>query len=146
MSFSLSPTSSPSPPLSVSVSLLLRSALLPTGKGSTIDLLRLVSLPGPHLFRDTTLPVTLTGPHVLHSLLLSPLSETLDTSSLAFSRSDSYLSPRRSPSRNKSFKFQVHNVGATDHHQKLILRIMDEGLMTYCGEIRVGVKFTMKIC
>ncbi|KAJ0979694.1 hypothetical protein J5N97_015168 [Dioscorea zingiberensis] len=81
-SLSLSPTSSPSPPLPVSASLLVRSALLPTGNASTADLLRLFSLPGPHLFRDATLPVSLTGPHVLHTLLLSPPSETLDTSSL----------------------------------------------------------------
>ncbi|KAJ0987778.1 hypothetical protein J5N97_006134 [Dioscorea zingiberensis] len=91
----------------------------------------------------------------------------------------------RSPSWNESFKFQVHNAGAADHHQKLILRIMDEDTFTtddfvgqaminvadlislgvekgsselhpckysvvlaertYCGEIRVGVKFTMKM-
>ncbi|KAH7659758.1 C2 domain-containing protein, partial [Dioscorea alata] len=92
---------------------------------------------------------------------------------------------RTNPSWNETFKFQVQNAGAADHHQKLVLRIMDKDIfnaddfvgkatinvadvislgvekgnselhpckysvvladMTYCGEIRVGVKFTLKM-
>ncbi|KAH7676866.1 26S proteasome regulatory complex subunit PSMD10 protein [Dioscorea alata] len=81
-SLSLSPSSSSSSPPPISASLLVRSALLPTGTASSAALLRLFSLPGPHLFRDASLPIYLTGPHVLRSLLHSPSSETLDISSL----------------------------------------------------------------
>ncbi|XP_039128236.1 protein VAPYRIN-LIKE-like [Dioscorea cayenensis subsp. rotundata] len=81
-SFSLSLSSSSSSPPPISASLLVRSTLLPTGTASSAALLRLFSLPGPHLFRDASLPIYLTGPHVLHSLLHSPSSETLDISSL----------------------------------------------------------------
>ncbi|KAH7656952.1 putative Ca2+-dependent phospholipid-binding protein [Dioscorea alata] len=89
------------------------------------------------------------------------------------------------PSWNETFKFNVQNAGAADHHQKLVLRIMDKDIFnaddfvgqatinvadvislgvekgngelhpskysvvladrTYCGEIRVGVKFTLKM-
>ncbi|KAH7656951.1 putative Ca2+-dependent phospholipid-binding protein [Dioscorea alata] len=89
------------------------------------------------------------------------------------------------PSWNETFKFNVQNAGAADHHQKLVLRIMDKDIFnaddfvgqatinvadvislgvekgngelhpskysvvladrTYCGEIRVGVKFTLKV-
>ncbi|KAM0954271.1 putative ankyrin repeat-containing domain-containing protein [Dioscorea sansibarensis] len=92
LSLSPSPSSSSFPPPPVSASLLVRSALLPTGTASSAALLRLFSLPGPHLFRDATLPISLTGSHVLHSLLLSPPSETLDTSSF-ISKAASSCSP-----------------------------------------------------
>ena len=36
----------------------------------------------------------------------------------------------RNPSWNQTFKFQVQNAGAADHHQTLVLRIMDEDTFT----------------
>ncbi|KAJ0981398.1 hypothetical protein J5N97_009653 [Dioscorea zingiberensis] len=90
-------------PLLVSASLLIRSALCPTGKASTADLLRFFSFLGPHLFHDVTLPVSLTSPHVLHTFLLSAPSKTLDISSLISKAASSFPSlpapPSSSPAR-----------------------------------------------
>nr|XP_029124151.1 ankyrin repeat domain-containing protein 50-like [Elaeis guineensis] len=73
--FSLVLLPSPSPPLvSPPDSLLVRSALLPTGKPNGPNaLLRLFSRPptAATVFRDADLPVALVGPHVLRSLLKS---------------------------------------------------------------------------
>ncbi|KAJ0973074.1 hypothetical protein J5N97_021033 [Dioscorea zingiberensis] len=74
---------SPFPPLPVSA--------------SHPDLLRLFFLPSTNLFHDAALPVSLTDPHVLHTLLLSPPLETLDTSSLISKIVSSY-SPTTLPS------------------------------------------------
>ncbi|EHA8586506.1 ankyrin repeat domain-containing protein 50-like [Cocos nucifera] len=73
--FSLVLLPSPSPPLaSPPDSLLVRSALLPTGKPDGPNaLLRLFSRPptAATVFRDADLPIALVGPHVLRSLLRS---------------------------------------------------------------------------
>ncbi|KAE8009641.1 hypothetical protein FH972_006067 [Carpinus fangiana] len=46
-----------------------RSSMLPTGKAQVDDLRRLFSKPGPHVFRDATIPVNLVGPHVVEFLI-----------------------------------------------------------------------------
>ncbi|WCJ21447.1 Protein VAPYRIN-LIKE [Euphorbia peplus] len=46
-----------------------KSAMLPTGKAHTDDLRRLFSRPGPHIFRDATIPISLVGPHVAEYLI-----------------------------------------------------------------------------
>lgn len=59
------------PPLSSpSDNLLVRTAMLPTGKAHEDDLRRLFSKPGPHVFKDATIPIFLVGPHVVDFLLL----------------------------------------------------------------------------
>lgn len=51
--------------------------MLPTGKASQDDLRRLFSKPGPHVFKDATISISLVGPHVVESLL-SPPYKTLE--------------------------------------------------------------------
>lgn len=46
-----------------------KSAMLPTGKARVDDLRRLFSRPGPHIFRDATIPISLVGPHVAEYLI-----------------------------------------------------------------------------
>lgn len=59
-------------------SVLVRSAVVPTGKSDPAALRRLFSLPGVHVFRDASVPVFLVGPHVLDHLLLLPETLTLE--------------------------------------------------------------------
>ncbi|EEF41675.1 protein VAPYRIN-LIKE [Ricinus communis] len=40
------------------------SAMLPTGKAHVDDLRRLFSRPGPHIFKDAAIPISLVGPHI----------------------------------------------------------------------------------
>ncbi|KAL8513498.1 hypothetical protein ACS0TY_012821 [Phlomoides rotata] len=62
------------PPLSAPPNtVVVRSSILPTGKASAEELRRLFSKPGPHIFRDAALPISLIGPHVAE-FLLSPNS------------------------------------------------------------------------
>ncbi|XP_047336713.1 protein VAPYRIN-LIKE-like [Impatiens glandulifera] len=66
------------PPLSTPPdSVFVRSAMLPTGKATQEDLRRLFSKPGPHVFKDATISISLVGPHVVESLL-SPPYKTLE--------------------------------------------------------------------
>ncbi|KAJ1435719.1 Major sperm protein [Sesbania bispinosa] len=46
-----------------------RTSMLPTGKAHADDLRRLFSKPGPHVFRDAVITVSLVGPHVAEFLL-----------------------------------------------------------------------------
>lgn len=58
------------PPLSSPPDVItVRSAMLPTGKAHQDDLRRLFSKPGPHVFRDATIPINLIGPHVVEFLI-----------------------------------------------------------------------------
>ncbi|XP_034690221.1 ankyrin repeat domain-containing protein 65-like [Vitis riparia] len=66
------------PPLSSpNDTLLVRTAMLPTGKAHQDDLRRLFSKPGPHVFKDAAIPIFLVGPHVVDFLLL-PHPKTLE--------------------------------------------------------------------
>lgn len=75
------PTDRP-PILSPADTLLVRSAVVPTGKPDPARLRRLFSVPGVHVFKDANIPIFLVGPHVLDHLLLS---ETLAAETLEFS-------------------------------------------------------------
>ncbi|XP_072959954.1 protein VAPYRIN-LIKE-like [Typha angustifolia] len=97
-SFSLSlllPSSSPPP---ISDSLIVRSALLPTGKADSAALLRLFSLPavGTSVFRDASVPIALVGPHFLGAFLSltssNPTEDSLATESI-ISKAASACSP-----------------------------------------------------
>ncbi|GMN38168.1 hypothetical protein TIFTF001_007403 [Ficus carica] len=46
-----------------------RSAMLPTGKAHMEDFRRLFSVPGRHVFRDATIPVSFVGPQVVEFLI-----------------------------------------------------------------------------
>ncbi|KAK3007895.1 hypothetical protein RJ639_013040 [Escallonia herrerae] len=60
------------PPLSTPLdTLLVKSSMLPTGKAHPDDLRRLFSKPGPHVFKDATIPISFVGPHVAEFLLTS---------------------------------------------------------------------------
>ncbi|KAI3473893.1 hypothetical protein Pfo_028080 [Paulownia fortunei] len=77
------------PPLSTPPNtILVRSSMLPTGKAHQDDLRRLFSKPGPHIFKDATLPISLVGPHVVE-FLLSPSSKSLEINFL-FSKAISW--------------------------------------------------------
>ncbi|XAR58497.1 hypothetical protein NMG60_11013920 [Bertholletia excelsa] len=52
--------------------------MLPTGKARSEELRRLFSRPGPHVFKDATIPLSFVGPHVVEFLFLSPSSKTLE--------------------------------------------------------------------
>ncbi|KAI3682737.1 hypothetical protein L1987_82937 [Smallanthus sonchifolius] len=68
------------PPLSTPQdTVLVRSTMLPTGKASMEDLRRLFSKPGPHIFKDVTIPIAFVGRHVIEFLILSSVSKTLET-------------------------------------------------------------------
>lgn len=85
LSLSHSPTGvhSDHPPLSSPLdSVLVRSSMLPTGKAHHDDLRRLFSKPGPHIFRDATLPISFVGPHVVKSLILAPSPKSLEVAFL----------------------------------------------------------------
>lgn len=67
------------PPLSTPPeNVLVRSSMLPTGKANQEDLRRLFSKPGPHIFKDVTIPISFVGPHVIEFLLSSSSSKTLE--------------------------------------------------------------------
>ncbi|KAJ7977476.1 putative Ankyrin repeat family protein [Quillaja saponaria] len=58
------------PPLSSPADVIMvRSSMLPTGKAHQDDLRRLFSKPGPHVFRDATIPVSFIGPLVAEFLI-----------------------------------------------------------------------------
>ncbi|KAJ4828355.1 hypothetical protein Tsubulata_039059 [Turnera subulata] len=59
--------SSDHPPLSDAITV--KAAPLPTGKAQGDDLRRLFSRPGPHIFRDAIIPISLVGPQVAEYLL-----------------------------------------------------------------------------
>ncbi|KAJ9543448.1 hypothetical protein OSB04_023155 [Centaurea solstitialis] len=70
---------SENPPLSTPPeNVLVRSSMLPTGKANQEDLRRLFAKPGPHIFKDVTIPVSFVGPRVIESLLSSSYSKTLE--------------------------------------------------------------------
>ncbi|KAK1428266.1 hypothetical protein QVD17_17096 [Tagetes erecta] len=60
---------------------LVKSTMLPTGKASPEDLRRLFIKPGPHIFKDVTIPISFVGFHVIESLIStsSNVSKTLET-------------------------------------------------------------------
>ncbi|KAL3531396.1 hypothetical protein ACH5RR_010718 [Cinchona calisaya] len=67
------------PPLSSPLdTILVRSSMLPTGKAHQDDLRRLFSKPGPHIFKDATISISLVGPHVVESLILSSFPKSLE--------------------------------------------------------------------
>ncbi|KAE9611514.1 hypothetical protein Lal_00011946 [Lupinus albus] len=49
--------------------IIVRATMLPTGKARHDDLRRIFSKPGPHVFRDAVLPISLVGPHVADFLI-----------------------------------------------------------------------------
>ncbi|XP_031250855.1 poly [ADP-ribose] polymerase tankyrase-2-like [Pistacia vera] len=53
------------PPHAITV----KSSMLPTGKAHQDDLRRLFSKPGPHVFKDATIPISFVGPHVIEFLI-----------------------------------------------------------------------------
>ncbi|XP_022727983.1 ankyrin-1-like [Durio zibethinus] len=48
-----------------------KTTMLPLGKAHHDDLRRLFSKPGPHIFKDATLPISFVGPHVVEHLISS---------------------------------------------------------------------------
>ncbi|XWS46749.1 hypothetical protein CRYUN_Cryun14cG0094700 [Craigia yunnanensis] len=48
-----------------------KTTMLPLGKAHHDDLCRLFSRPGPHIFKDATLPISFVGPHVIEHLISS---------------------------------------------------------------------------
>ncbi|XP_057774863.1 protein VAPYRIN-LIKE-like [Salvia miltiorrhiza] len=78
-SFSLSLTKPyDQPPLSTPpAAVVVRSSMLPTRKASHDHLLHLFSKPGPHIFKDATIPISLVGLNVAQ-FLLSPCSNSLE--------------------------------------------------------------------
>ncbi|OMO77837.1 hypothetical protein CCACVL1_14798 [Corchorus capsularis] len=48
-----------------------KTTMLPLGKAHNDDLRNLFSKPGPHLFKDATLPISFVGPHVIEHLISS---------------------------------------------------------------------------
>ncbi|XP_073138364.1 protein VAPYRIN-LIKE-like [Henckelia pumila] len=59
--------------------LLVRSSMLPTGRAHQDDLPHHFSKPGPHIFKDATLPVSFVGPHVAEFLLSPSPASQLET-------------------------------------------------------------------
>ncbi|KAG2697210.1 hypothetical protein I3760_07G096000 [Carya illinoinensis] len=58
------------PPLSSPPDVItVRSSMLPTGKAHQDDLRRLFAKPGPHVFRDASIPINLVGSHVAEFLI-----------------------------------------------------------------------------
>lgn len=61
-----------------------RATMLPTGKATAADLRRFFSKPGPHVFRDAVLTVSLVGPHVAEFLISqTPQSRNLFAKSIS---------------------------------------------------------------
>ncbi|KAF6176586.1 hypothetical protein GIB67_034448 [Kingdonia uniflora] len=65
-------------------SLLVRTSMVPIGKAQQQDLRRVFSKPGPHIFRDATLPVSLVGEHVVEFLLCPPVPLLVETRETSF--------------------------------------------------------------
>ncbi|KAL6208514.1 hypothetical protein ACLB2K_019463 [Fragaria x ananassa] len=57
------PTTSPNDVIKV------KASMLPTGKAGLDDLRRLFARPGPHVFRDATIPISFVGPQVVEFLI-----------------------------------------------------------------------------
>ncbi|XVF21859.1 hypothetical protein REPUB_Repub12eG0125700 [Reevesia pubescens] len=55
------------PPHAITV----KTTMLPLGKAHGDDLSRLFCKPGPHIFKDATLPISFVGPHVIEHLISS---------------------------------------------------------------------------
>jgi ankyrin repeat protein len=71
------------PPISSPTdNVVVRSSMLPTGKAQHEDLSRLFSKPGPHIFKDATIPISFIGPNVVEFLLCSSSSKALKISDL----------------------------------------------------------------
>jgi len=61
-----------------------RATMLPTGKATVDHLRRLFSKPGPHVFRDAVLTISLVGPHVAEYLIShKPQSHNLFTKAIS---------------------------------------------------------------
>ncbi|KAF5185907.1 Serine/threonine-protein phosphatase 6 regulatory ankyrin repeat subunit B [Thalictrum thalictroides] len=74
------------PPLSYPFdSLFVRTSMLPTGKAHQEDLRRLFTKPGPHIFKDATIPITFVGDPVVEFLLCPPSSFPLQFKTLEIS-------------------------------------------------------------
>uniref|UniRef100_A0A7N0TAD4 Uncharacterized protein n=1 Tax=Kalanchoe fedtschenkoi TaxID=63787 RepID=A0A7N0TAD4_KALFE len=73
------PTCAASTSSSSSPTITVRSSMLPTGKGNADELKRLFSRPGPHVFKDAVLPVTLVGPDMAEFMIGAGQSETLES-------------------------------------------------------------------
>ncbi|KAF9618268.1 hypothetical protein IFM89_000903 [Coptis chinensis] len=67
-----------------STSLLVRTSMLPTGKAHQEDLKRLFTRPGPHIFKDATIPITFVGVHVVEFLLSPNCSRQFKTLEISF--------------------------------------------------------------
>ncbi|KAK4418212.1 hypothetical protein Salat_2233900 [Sesamum alatum] len=77
------------PPLSTApATILVRSSTLPTGKAHQDDLRRLFSKPGPHIFKDATLPIYFVGPQAAEFLLTSSFETMYSVFSKAISCCD----------------------------------------------------------
>ncbi|KAB2605228.1 ankyrin repeat domain-containing protein 65-like [Pyrus ussuriensis x Pyrus communis] len=69
------------PPLSLTTNphdvINVQASMLPTGKADQEHLRRLFRRPGPHVFRDATIPISFVGPHVVEFLIsqLTRISE-----------------------------------------------------------------------
>lgn len=58
------------PPISCPLhAIIVKSSMLPTGKANQDDLRRIFSKPGPHVFKDATIPISFVGPHVIEFLI-----------------------------------------------------------------------------
>ncbi|WRX11100.1 protein of unknown function DUF3447 - like 7 [Theobroma cacao] len=67
----LSPPSDQPPLINPPDAITVKTIMLPLGKAHHDDLSRLFSKPGPHLFKDATLPISFVGPHVIEHLVSS---------------------------------------------------------------------------
>ncbi|PQM34988.1 ankyrin-3 [Prunus yedoensis var. nudiflora] len=64
------PSDQPPLPLSTPHDVInVKTSMLPTGKAHQDDLRRLFARPGPHVFRDATIPIAFVGPHVVEFLI-----------------------------------------------------------------------------
>ncbi|XWS76474.1 hypothetical protein CRYUN_Cryun01aG0179300 [Craigia yunnanensis] len=71
-SYTLLSQPSDQPPLSNSPdAITVKTTILPLGKANHDDLRRLFSNPGPHIFKDSTLPISFVGPRVIEHLISS---------------------------------------------------------------------------
>ncbi|CAM8930321.1 unnamed protein product [Rhodiola kirilowii] len=59
--------------------IMVRSSMLPTGKGNVDELKRLFARPGPHVFKDAVLPVTLVGADMAEFIIGGEKLETLES-------------------------------------------------------------------
>lgn len=67
------------PPLTSPLdNVLVRSTMLPTGKACQEELRKLFSKPGPHIFKDVTIPISFVGVQVIEFLISSMFTKTLE--------------------------------------------------------------------